>query len=356
MTTEAEKPEEKTQPAIVAEAVPVVEPPQVETGPSEAESLWDEMIAADEPKSTAASVTGEQVSNEFDDVSTDSKEGDKNQPSAGAGTQTGDGATAAKVETPPTPDEILAKASPEIRAAVDAKIEASLSEVRKSARDAKSEAGRVRKLFEELQKDSASRGAHSKGSTKKVAEILDERLGDLPEVRDPVKDALAPIESKLERLDKAEEVRTAALKTEVIQHIKSQQELLDAAHPGWDKEYVKGPKAKVFSDWIQDQPKRLRDIVFVTNNEQIFDAQGAIEVFDAFNKAIAAAENPTPAPSGQTQELSAKRAAQLDGTTSPRSPAGAPMISGIPREGDERAIWDAFPDDNADDRLTRRRA
>lgn len=321
---------------------------------AEADKIWAEAIASDEPNEKPVPVTGEVVSHEIADASTESLENDNTASSAGADEPTGGAANRPHTgtDTPVAPaskgNDIWATASPEIRAAHEAEMAAA----RKAANDAKAQAGRMRKQFEELQA-SADKGADTP-SSKTVGDTLDESLAEFPEIAKPVKDALAPIAKQLETLTTAETNRLAERRQEVVEHIRSQQELLDAAHPGWEEEYTSGPKARLFYDWIQDQPKRLRDIALVHNAQHIFDAQGAIEVFDKFKSALAAAENPT-AGNGQTQELSAKRAAQLDGTTSPRSPSGAPLVSGIPREGDADAIWKAIPDDNADDRFLRHR-
>lgn len=355
MTTESTAtpdPQKSEEQALVSQEAALesvqAEPPQK----TEEEKLWAEMIAVDEPKPASNRVAGEEVSNEFETVSTEPPETDKNQPSEGADKQQPSTVTdAAPVAKAPSKDDLWSKVPPEVRAA----FEAEFGEIRKTALNAKAEVTRVRKQYEDLKKASASRGADAEGSKKAVEELDKSLAADFPEIAKPVKDALAPIAKQLETLTTSEETRRAVLNEEVVQHIRSQQELLDAAHPGWEAEYVKGPKAKAFAGWIQDQPKRLRDIVFDTNHEHIFDAQGAIEVFDAFKSAIAAAENPTPAPpSGPTQELSAKRASQFEGTKSPRSPGGPPLVSGIPKEGDPQSIWDAFPDDNSDDRFRRR--
>jgi hypothetical protein len=348
-TADPKKPEDAVQPLAAASAPVAVAPlPAAKTD----EEIWAE-ITKDEVKDAAPTKdTGEVVSHDFAETSTEAKEDGKTAPSDGADKQEPVAAkgTEPKPAEAPKDKDIWADAPPELRAAHEAEVAAA----KKVANDAKANAGRIRKQFEDL-KASASRGA----DTPKVGDTLDQSLADFPEIAKPVKDALAPIAKQLETLTASEQARTAALNDEVVQHVKSQQELLEASHPGWEQELA-GPKGKVFYDWLQDQPKRRRDI-FETNREHIFDGPGAIELMDAFKSAIAAAENPTPAPpakpdAGQTQELSAKRAAQLDGTTSPRSPGGPPFVSGIPKEGDPEAIWNAIPDDNADDRFIRRRA
>jgi hypothetical protein len=325
---------------------------------SEEEKIWAELMAADEPEAATQPVNGEDVSHDFGDqlqddpaaVSTIGGEGDKNQSPEGADIQQ-DGAAKG---TSPQPDsstkdnDIWANATPELRAAHEAEVAA----LRQQANDAKRNIGRVRKQYEEL-KASADRAADPQNSSKKVGDMLDESLAEYPEIRDPVKTALAPIEKKLEKLDQFEASDRTAKQDEVNEHIKREQMVLARKYPNWDKDFVAGDRAKQFYDWVLDQPRATRETVFVTNKDQIFDGEAAIEVFDAFTAHLNALANPPG--NGPTQELSPKRAAQLEGTRSPRSPGGAPRVSGIPKEGDPQSIWNAFPDDNADDRLIKRR-
>ena len=307
----------------------------------DAAKLWAE-LPDDGAENQPGKVGGEKISNEFIESQA---EPDKD---ASAGEQDAGTAQRDKPASPPAND-IWATASPELRAAHEAEVEALR---RKTAVEVKAQAGRIRKLQQELQA-SAERAADR--DAPKPGDTLDQGLADYPEIARPVKDALSPIEKKLERLDQLEAQQRSAQQEEVNSYIRSQQDLLEAAHPNWEQEYIQGPKAKQFYDWINspDRPMKHVKTVFETNRDHIFDASAAIEVFDAF-KADMAGTGPTPG-NGQTQELSAKRAAQLDGSRSPRTPGGAPRVTGIPKEGDPQSIWKAFPDDNADERLQRRR-
>lgn len=338
--------EDKDAAAKAAENDELKTPPVEDPAPSAAEvaekqeqdeaaKLWAEFPddgADKKPEKT----NGEKISNEFTESQA---EPNKDAP-------VGEQEKTAKPSDPPPAKDIWADASPELRAAHEAEIKL----LRKDAIDAKAHAGRMRKKFEEL-KASADRAADSP----KPGDTLSQSLADYPEIAKPVQDALAPIEKRLETLDRFEADQRSAQTEEVNRHIQSQQDALEAAHPGWEEEYIQGPQAKQFYDWIKspDRPVKFVKTVFDTNAEHIFDAAAAIEVFDAF-KADIAGTGPTPG-NGQNQELSAKRAAQLDGSRSPRTPGGPPRVTGIPKEGDPQSIWSAFPDDNADDRLTRRR-
>lgn len=357
MTTESDatkKPEDQTQPPVAgADQQPVQ---------SEDEKIWAEAISDEKPETAQTGGTGEEVSHEMADTSetvTESKVDAGKDASEGADKQS-EGtvvADAAKPAASTLKEDIWANASPELRAAHEAEVTAA----KKAANDAKAQAGRMRKQAEELQRLSANREADKPGS-KKVGDLLDESLAEFPEIRDPVKTAFAPIEKQLEGLAQRAASETEAKQAEVDDHVRSQREVLEAAHPGWMNEYVTGARAKQFYDWVLDQPRKVRETVFVTNKDDIYDAEAGIEVFDAFKASLAPPETSAPAnDGGQTQELSAKRVAQLDGTVSPRSPGGPPRVSGIPKEGDPDAMWKAIPDDNADERLkgggfSRRRA
>jgi hypothetical protein len=332
----AETDELKTPPAEVEPAPSAAEAAEKQEQ-DEAAKLWAS-FPDDGAEKKPEKTNGEKISNEFTESQA---EPDKD---ASVGEQD----TAGKTSPPAPAKDIWADASPELRAAHEAEVEALR---RKTADEVKAQAGRIRKLQQEL-KASAERAADS--NAPKLSDTLDQGLADYPEIARPVKDALSPIEKKLERLDDLEAQHRSAQQEEVNSHIRSQQQLLEAAHPDWEQEYIQGPKAKQFYDWIKSPDRLMKHVntVFETNREHIFDASAAIEVFDAF-KADIAGTDPTPG-NGQTQELSAKRAAQLDGSRSPKTPGGPPRVSGIPREGDPQSIWKAFPDDNADDRLRRR--
>lgn len=347
--------EDKDAAAKVAESNELTPPPadpQPEQAPApsaeqveqdEAAKLWAEFPdhgGDKQPEKT----NGEKISNEFTE-----SQAEPNKDAPVGEQDTAGKAPAGDKTSPPAPaDDIWANASPELRAAHEAEMAA----LRKTANDAKAHAGRMRKQFEGL-KASADRAADE--PVPKLGDTLDQGLADYPEIAKPVKDAFAPIEKRLEALDRIEAGQRSAQTEEVNRYIQSQQQLLEAAHPGWEAEYIQGPKAKQFYDWIKSPDRSVKQFktVFETNAEHIFDADAAIEVFNAF-KADTAGTDSTPG-NGQTQELSAKRAAQLDGSRSPKTPGGPPRVTGIPKEGDPQAIWSAFGDDNADDRLTRRR-
>ena len=72
---------------------------------TEADKIWAEAIAADEPKEPQASVTGEVVSHDMKDASTESVENGNTAPSAGADEKAGD---AAKGTEPPEVRPFLA--------------------------------------------------------------------------------------------------------------------------------------------------------------------------------------------------------------------------------------------------------
>lgn len=322
-------------------------------GDDESARLWAEMQAEEEGNATP---------------STDGDGGDKDSTTS-VSRGTGDGGEGKSGDRPSSeaspPADPWQNAPPELRAAHEAEVKRLRAEAERAVRR---EQGRRRKEQEQGTKrppaETAARPSPP-ASKKPVGEFLDEALTDYPEIREPLKQTLAPIEQKLDQLERAEAARIAQAKEREeaaeVARIKGQQELLDQAHPDWEKDIVYGKHARTFYDWINDpiRPRKFYDAVFKTNNERIVDAKAAIEVFDAFKKEIKLAQEPPASRGnggGQRQELSARRAAQRDGARSPRSPGGPPLRSGIPAEGDPQAIWDQIASEDPEEAKWRKRA
>ena len=91
------------------------------------------------------------------------------------------------------------------------------------------------------------------------------------------------------------------------------------------------------------------------SRQAIVDPYSAIDTLDAF-KAFVDANQPPPqgaAPAAVNQGLNPRRAAQLAGSASPYAAGSRPTVSGIPQDGDEQAIWNAFRDIDPDERKYR---
>lgn len=311
----------------------------------EMENLWAEMNREEEgPKGAGADKpsTGEVISDEF---STENKEGGKDAATEGTA---GAGKDAEEAKKPDTNlPEVIAKAPPEVQAAFTAEVDAAR---RKADNDARAAHGRqVKKMRDQLEALKAS-GEGPGPSASKAVDSVKDLTADYPEIAKPLESAIGLIEQRIERLDTSEKARNNDRFAEIASHVQSQHEILDAKYPAWDQTYTAGkPLHADFVKWLDDQPKRLRDIAYQTNRDHIMDGIGAVEVFDAF-EASRAAPSPSAEPGRQTQELSSKRAAQLDGSSTPANPGRAPIVSGVPKNVDDpEAHWNALKADDPDE-------
>lgn len=302
------------EPELVPAAPPVAE--QIKTE----EEIWSEIQAEKEP-ATAASEQQPAAAPEPAPVS----EPDPAAPAA----------------------DIWANATPEQKAAFEA-AQADAAEKEKRLR---SSYGRVSALQRKINAAQPSREASN--ARDEIAGIRN----DYPEIAEPLTKALDKIDGKLDHLSKAETSDVEAARTELAGIVEQEASRLAARHP----DYVAVLKANgpAFKAWVDDQPLRIRQAA-VRNAENIFDADGAIEVVEGFkkhlglDKAPAPAPTPAPAPSPASQPtLDDRRQRQIAASASPQRSGGRATVSGIPAEGDEDAIWNAIQAEKAQKGLAR---
>lgn len=238
--------------------------------------------------------------------------------------------------------DIWANATPEQRAAFEAA---------QSARDLaeqrlRSDQGRqaaLQRKIERLERQAQPR----QRETSKTAVDLSSLSEDYPEIAEPLKKVLDPIATRMTKEDEdrtaAEEESRKAAESELSELVNEQTDILLEAYPDYDK-FLEANAAR-FSEWVEDQPKRIREAAY-RNAKYIRDGHGAIEVMKAFKAFIEPKPAETPAPSvaepDNPIQLNDRRQRQLSATASPKSAAGRPTVSGIPKEGDPQAQWDAF--------------
>jgi hypothetical protein len=123
-------------------------------------------------------------------------------------------------------------------------------------------------------------------------------------------------------------------------------ELIDQQNQIFMNEHPDGLKviadnAAVFREWIQDQPRQIRD-AFKRNEVDIVDGQSAALVVASFKESLQlAATGNAPAPNS-TSTLQARREKQLAGAQSQRSTA-ATITTPAPGPGDDAAAhWNYF--------------
>lgn len=112
----------------------------------------------------------------------------------------------------------------------------------------------------------------------------------------------------------------------------------ETEHPdGMD---VVSNNAAVFKEWIEDQPKIVRD-AFAANQERFVDGTGAALVVSRFKAALAeAGQGDTPKPTDT--KLEARRSRQLAGAKSTRKTTPQKASARLPDDADPDALWDEF--------------
>lgn len=255
-------------------------------------------------------------------------------------------APAAAAVQPETAPDVWASAPPELKAAHDAQVKALESATTEHAR--RSIEGRIAAYSRRLKERSEAAAQQPPPATDdEAADPLAELAAEYPEIATPLQKKLAPIAEKLSQFDAVEKSRQEAADAQMDAELQANEQLLESKHPGWDG-YLKEHGA-AFGKWIVDQPLKYRQ-AFITNKEAIIDPTGAIETIAAFKQFVdLSTQPPTPAQgskpapaAAQPQGLNSRRAAQLAGSTTPQTAGQRPTVSGIPQDGDEQAIWNAF--------------
>lgn len=167
-----------------------------------------------------------------------------------------------------------------------------------------------------------------------------ERREKIKAVAEEYGDILSPVVEEMEdlqgKLDRFNEERSQAEQQEIDEAVKEQTDLFLQEHPdGFD---VIAQNADVFRGWIEDQPKRLRDI-FQANDDVITDGAGTALLVAHFKQALHAAANPDPAP--ETKQLNSKRKHQLAGAQASRAAGRQSAVSDQPPDTDDPdVLWD----------------
>lgn len=164
-----------------------------------------------------------------------------------------------------------------------------------------------------------------------------EEYGD---ILGPVADTVTALKGQVETLAGQTQDRVNEIDQEIEDLSKQEFGILTDAHP--DFQEVVGKNGALFNQWIEDQPKALRDI-HAANKDRFVDGEGAAMIVTEFKKALAAASNGAdPEPKNQNK-ADARRARQLDGsrTTTARTPQAA-TTRVDPNSDDREAHWQEF--------------
>lgn len=241
-------------------------------------------------------------------------------------------------------------------------LEAQLAKLQKAHEAYKSDMGRVRALQREVatlrrqiatgQKPRGGRDARPDGKD----ETREQQRQRLEKVREEYGDVAEPIVDEINSLrEQMEKDREALTQREQHEHHLAQERykaILDEQWSAFTAEHPDGLEAiqqngDVFLEWIEDQPKELRDI-FHANREEVVDGRGAALLVAEWKAAMAdaLADDPsssqTPASGSEPPDrMQGRREQQLRGARSPRS-TGRQRATGTPPpdSDDEGAWWD----------------
>lgn len=316
--------------------------------------IWQDMEDADAALASAKAdedpVAAESSTPDQDEADpTDAPEDGKGQPKSGA--------DEAKAEDDGTKGDDPWKDAPEhLKAMFEEERQARLATEAK-LRDAKGrEAATQRKLQQMLSTTSnrdepPARGNAPSSPSKDRAEPSRSDAGGaskaetdtLSQIADDYPD-LAPMVAEIAALRESAQ-RDAKIRELQIEVASAQQmDVLLTHHP--DRyDVIKGNK-ELWAQWVEDQPKRVRDIV-AENAENLVDGEAIAGVISAFKAHVHGRAEPASESQGGSQSppnsLAAKRKAQLAGADAPaRQTTRKPVTEGIPAEGDPEEIWNAF--------------
>jgi len=179
---------------------------------------------------------------------------------------------------------------------------------------------------------------------------------EYPEVAKPMETLVSSLTAQIESQNRQLDV----IGIDRAQNLADEQEkLLAEEHDDWEK-VIDAPE---LMPWLREQPRHIQEAA-IRNGEEIVDAAEAADVLSRF-KAFRSAQENTDTGNSNTEtaladtgkdngtQLSDKRQRQLESASTTRR-GGPSAATGIPEDGDEKAIWKAF--DKQEERQQQQRA
>lgn len=154
---------------------------------------------------------------------------------------------------------------------------------------------------------------------------------EYPEIAAPMAEALDEVHAAVTRQQNivAQQTRISEIEAEMA---------LEQRFPGGFDLVQKDVDA--FKAWVEDQPKRFRD-AFARNAYSVTDVDGAVELLTAYRAHVTGQAAPPVTGAKAPDPTADRRRRQISGAMSPPR-SSAPVVSGIPEDGDKEAIWKAF--------------
>lgn len=290
------------------------------TPPADAGSHGDDGKEGDEPKSPAAD---------------DPKPGEGDR----AGSKSDEGGKG-KTEDPPKPDP-WANASPELKEQFERVTrEKAELEGRLSGQDRK-----IRQLSTENLQLRGGKGNPAGGGKKddqpKSGPKLDKLKADYPDIAETIEEVVSDIRKDIEPV-KGQVQQFSRERSELL--LDANQEALLQAHP----DFVEQTSGKTFAEWLHRQPENIKAMVR-NNNDGIVNLDEAKSVMTLFKAENGIPLKPAPQPAtadgggGKSEnKLPDKRERQMEGAATGKSRSSPPITSGVPEDGDPKALWDAW--------------
>jgi hypothetical protein len=176
--------------------------------------------------------------------------------------------------------------------------------------------------------------------SKDVRDRFEKAKNEYGDVIGPMAEILTVQDKRLDQLARIADDKIRDTQAQLAEVIQEQNGIFLAEHP--DGLNVIKENRDVFLEWIENQPKALRE-AFKRNYDEVVDGAEAALVVSTFKLSLhEAAQGKAPAKDSNTS-LQARRQQQLLGARSERSTASNPVNPAPGRDVDDRAAhWDYY--------------
>lgn len=175
---------------------------------------------------------------------------------------------------------------------------------------------------------------------KERREKLDASREEYGDVIGPLADTITELEARLDKFSDGDRKELERNRERYTTLVKAEQDVFEKEHPdGFDT--IKDNR-ETFNDWIEDQPKALRD-TYADNQRAIVDGNQAALLVGKFKQALLDADGDHTPANQETERLQNRRRKQLAGARSIRSTNKQAATSRPHQDSsDDQGHWDYF--------------
>lgn len=287
------------------------------------EEIWKE-LESDEAKAAD------------DDPAADDTQTDSSDSADPPKSEETDGTQIGEKDDPQDIDDADGKSETEKLKEQNERLEHQLSSANGRATGQQRRADRLQKQLDDINSREKNRDQEKEGREARHAQVekVSEDYGD---VINPLKEDMKDLHSRFDELDRSDAERKANIEADLQEIQQEEFGKFTAEHEdGFD---VIKENQEVFRQWIDDQPKRVRD-AFKVNEKSMVDGVSAAFVVTKFKAALAAADASEDPPEEDTTRQT-RRDRQLDGARTSRSKRPQMGSADTPPDtDDEDALWD----------------